>query len=64
MNTVDNIEFDKSAFVVSDGFEKNDEREYWLSKTPEERLNAVELMREINYGNTYPRRIQRVLEVA
>ncbi|HPJ37609.1 MAG TPA: hypothetical protein PK253_07215 [Spirochaetota bacterium] len=64
MNTSDDVKLNKSAFVVSDGFDKNDEKDYWLSKTPEERLNAVELMRKINYGDSYPRRIQRVFEVA
>ena len=31
-------------------FDQSDEKEYWLSKTPEERLEAVELMRQIIYG--------------
>ena len=38
------------------------DREYWISKTPEERLLAVELMRQSNTMGTI--RIQRVLVVA
>jgi hypothetical protein len=56
---------DRSAFSVGFLGDESDEKEYWLSKTPQERLQAVELMRRMNYG--YARataRLQRVLEVA
>lgn len=29
-----------------------DDLEYWLSKTPEERVSAVEMLRRQYYGNT------------
>jgi hypothetical protein len=59
-----NWKIDKSAFsVVSLTAEQND-REYWLSKTPEERFEAIEIMRQINYGyDPTTERLQRVLEV-
>jgi hypothetical protein len=43
---------------------KADERTFWLSKTPLERLEATELMRQINYGyNPFTDRVQRILTV-
>jgi len=56
---------DKTAFSVST-LEQNDEDEkvYWLSKTPYERLDAVETMRQIVYGyDPTTTRLQRVFEV-
>lgn len=54
---------DKSAFSIGhpdDGAEK----QYWQSATPEERLAAVELMRQILYGyDPATTRLQRVLSM-
>ena len=56
---------DKTAFSVTTLFEKSGDKEYWLSKTPQERLAALELMRQINYGyDPTTARLQRVLEIA
>ena len=57
---------DRTAFsVVSLDEADNDEIEYWLSKTPYERLEALETLREIFYGyNPTTTRLQRVLEIA
>ena len=56
---------DKSTLSVVSLFEGSDEKEYWRTKTPQERLEAVELMRQINYGyDPTTTRLQRVLEVA
>jgi hypothetical protein len=42
----------------------SDEKNYWLSKSPAERLEAVELMRQMIYGYDPARtRLQRVLTV-
>ena len=38
-----------------------DDREYWLSKTPEERVEAVEIMRRMHYGDLPG--LQRVAKV-
>jgi len=55
----------KDVFKVSNVFEESDEKAYWLSKSPEERLEAVEIMRRILYGyNPSSTRLQRVIEVA
>jgi hypothetical protein len=42
----------------------SDQKAYWLSKSPAERLDAVELMRQIIYGYDPARdRLQRILTV-
>jgi hypothetical protein len=56
---------DKTAFSVIP-LEQNEEAEkaYWLSKTPFERLDALETMRQIIYGyDPTTTRLQRVFEV-
>jgi len=56
---------DRTAFsIVSLDEADNDEMEYWLSKTPYERLEALETLREIFYGyDPATTRLQRVLEI-
>ena len=39
------------------------DRAYWHSRTPEERLAALELMRQKAYGYDPAAKIQRVLEI-
>jgi hypothetical protein len=57
---------DRTAFSVVSSFEEADkqDREYWLSRTPYERLRYMELLWRINYGPTVTARLQRVLEIA
>ena len=56
---------DKSVLSVIALSDESNEKEYWQAKTPQERLEAVELMRQINYGyDPTTTRLQRVLEVA
>jgi hypothetical protein len=66
--TIKTVRMDKSAFTVFSSFEEADaaDRAYWHSKTPLERLEALELMRQSAYGYEDPttRRLERVLEVA
>ena len=55
---------DKTAFSVVPLSEADDESGYWLSKTPHERLRAMELIRQTIYGYTSATgRLQRVFEV-
>jgi hypothetical protein len=64
MNIVDSAKVKKDAIIVKSLFEESDEKPYWLSKTPYERLTAMELMRQIIYGyNPSTTRLQRVFEV-
>ena len=59
------VRLDRSALTVASLHDPSDEREYWLSKTPEERLQAVELMRQIVYGyDPATTRLQRFFEIA
>ena len=55
---------DRSTLSVTTFSEKSGDKEYWLSKMPQERLAALELMRQINYGyDPTTARLQRVLEI-
>jgi len=57
---------DRNAFsVVSLDEQDEDEKRYWRSKTPHQRLEAVELTRQLLYGyDPATCRLQRVFEVA
>ena len=64
MNAIETFKMDKSVISVTSLSEESDEKAYWHAKTPQERLKAVELMRQINYGyDPTTTRLQRVLEV-
>ena len=55
---------DRTALSIGHVREKSDEDDYWRSKTPAERWEALELNRSIAYGyGTAPPRLQRILEV-
>ena len=65
MKAIDTFKMDKGALSIISLPEESDEREYWHSKTPYERLESIELMRQINYGyDPTTTRLQRVLEIA
>jgi hypothetical protein len=57
---------DKSALSITTLDQVHaDEKTYWLSKTPYERLDALETMRQIIYGyDPTTTRLQRIFEVA
>jgi hypothetical protein len=56
---------DRTAFSVVSLAQADDDLEYWLSRTPHERLRAVELIRQTLYGYTDSSAgLQRVFEVA
>ena len=58
------IHVDRSAFEIS-SLDDTGEREYWHAKSPAERMEALELMRQIIYGyDPATTRLQRVLEIA
>lgn len=59
-----NLKIDKTAFSVTSLSDESDEKAYWWSRTPEERLRHIETLRRINYGDQATARLQRVLEVA
>lgn len=54
---------DKSAFSVVSLDDESDEKAYWQTKTPQERLAALELLRQIMYGyDPVTARVERVIE--
>jgi hypothetical protein len=56
---------DKGAFSIGSLSDESEEKQYWLSKSPYERLEAMELIREIIYGyEPTSARLQRFFEVA
>jgi len=56
---------DRAAFSVVPLKEADEDLVYWLGKTSEERLSAVEVNRWLVYGyDGATSRLQRVLEVA
>jgi hypothetical protein len=64
MKTLSTLHLDKTVITVTPLTEAVDDKAYWLSKTRYERLQAVEILRQLNYG--YDRstaRLQRVLEI-
>ena len=62
---IQSTKMDKTVLSVVSLTDEPDDRAYWLSKTPEERLEALELMRQIHYGyDPSTARLQRVLTIA
>jgi hypothetical protein len=57
------LKVDRKAFSVASLSDPTDEKAYWLSRTPQERLQQVEILRRINYGHRATARLQRVLEI-
>ena len=64
MSAIDSHRIDRSYLSVGSLLDESDEEGYWLSKSPEERLEAMELMRQINYGYDPSSRLQRILTTA
>ncbi len=54
---------DRSALSVGT-LDDNEERDYWHRQTPDERMRALEFLRQVHYGyDPTTCRLQRVLEV-
>jgi hypothetical protein len=62
---LNNARVDRTAFVVTTLAEADEsDRVYWRSRTPDERLAALELSRQIAYGyDPTARRLSRFFEV-
>ena len=65
MSTPDIPRLDKSAFSFGHLLDsEEEEKAFWLEKSPLERLEAIEIMRRIVYGyDPAITRLQRVLEI-
>ena len=65
MALIDEIRMDRTAISVVTTATPSDAREYWKTRTMEERLVGLELTRQIlNAYDPDTTRFQRVLEVA
>ena len=55
---------DKNTISIASLKDETDEKVYWFSKTPQERIAAMEVMRKIIYGyDPTTTRLQRVFEI-
>ena len=50
MDSVKLSRMDKSVFSIEPLEAHGNEKEYWASKSPQERLAALEFMRQVMYG--------------
>ncbi len=65
MSLLNDAKMDKTKLTVASLHDPPDENEYWHQQTPEARLEALELMRQIIYGyDPSTERLQRLLTVA
>lgn len=58
------LKIDKTAVSTAPLFDKSDLKTYWHSRSPHERLQHIEILRQMNYGHKASSRLQRVLEFA
>ncbi len=65
MSNPDPLRIDRSTFsVVRIEDQDRVDKEYWMSKTSKERLEAIEAIRQVLYGyDATTARLQRVLEI-
>ena len=64
MKRLDELQIDRQSIEIAQLTARRNDRAYWLSKTPEERFEALELLRQIVYGyDPATARLQRILEV-
>ena len=62
-NLESDLRLDKEKIAIVSSFNNSDEKDYWLSRTSEERIAHIEYLRRMNYGDEAAKRLQRVLEV-
>jgi len=63
-NLVRQARMDRTSFSICDLADDGGDKEYWLKQTPRQRLEALELLRQIHYGyDPTTERLQRVFEV-
>ncbi|MBS4034040.1 MAG: hypothetical protein KGZ85_06220 [Ignavibacterium sp.] len=61
----DLFKLDKNSFAVTSIAKNENDVGYWLSKTPEERVLAIEFLRQMMFGyDPLTERLQRVFETA
>jgi hypothetical protein len=61
----EDLKVDRGHFSVSSLSDESDEKAYWLGRSPRQRLEGLELLRRVFYGDAAATgRLQRLLEVA
>lgn len=55
---------DKSQLSMHALTDDLDDRDYWFSKSPQKRLEHIEMLRTLNYGHLASSRLQRLFEIA
>ena len=65
METDTALRVDKTVFSVTSLSDETDEKAYWRDRSAHERLQAIELIRQVIYGYQLAAgRLQRIFEVA
>lgn len=61
---LEDYQLNRSVLSITNLTDMNDEKVYWLQTTPKERLLALEMMRQINYGyDATTTKFQRIFEI-
>ncbi|HEX8237320.1 MAG TPA: hypothetical protein VF600_15275 [Abditibacteriaceae bacterium] len=64
MSMIETLRMDKSVVSIGTLNEQGDDREYWASRTPAERLQALEFMRQVMYSyDPETSRLERVFTI-
>ena len=55
----------KGKITISSSYKEIEleDKSFWISQTPNKRLEHIEVLRKINYGKEASKRLQRILEV-
>jgi hypothetical protein len=62
--SLEEYQLNRSVLSITNLTDTDDEKNYWLQTTPKERLLALEMMRQINYGyDATTTRLQRIFEI-
>jgi hypothetical protein len=56
------LKLDKKSFSVMSLQAPDNDKDYWLSRPPIERMKHIEVLRRINYGHRTTAGLQRVLD--
>jgi hypothetical protein len=56
------LKTNKRMYLVVSLSDQADDKDYWLAKTPADRLRHIEFLRRINYGISATSKLQRILE--
>jgi hypothetical protein len=65
MSALSSLKLDKTALTVAALFAQSDDAAYWHAQSPYVRLQAVDTLRQLNYGHRQSTaRLQKVLEAA